>query len=1042
MTEPAPFSRQSWGNDEVAPHTVHYEQRRIGHICAVLVRNLSLRPTRDRALQTLTSQRPGGSNRYHTTSDDADLTLSIGRSNSKGKGKADSSQRRRRSASWSRLSIDGSSDLDESEEADQLDASFASTSTPTKSQINSSNRNVRGRSALLNHRRTSDHELTTSSSFGSTSEGAHSVDASPRPILKRASSTRSGRDARMHGGSPASADNSGFLDELDAKTTMLSRSDSRSSSHSSHTIRRPSHRARTTSMTSSASVRSVRFDESQLGGDGEARRPSRISGRLSAASRYALFSQKSLAQIMKDRMLECYVELSVVSDKGDETGIPNSKDEKAKKSANAGIEHTFYKTSSSKPGLHHTWGYQGGDPITPERDFLDESKASAVNSPLEASNVSVKVWARSPPADTDGNQQRAAQTDGSDWKLVRQTSADLRDLVPLPGNAPDASLSLPPNTILLGLAPGANSLSGRASIATSDSQRAFAAKVSDQGNPKLNRSISEREAERTRHVLESVVYYAVPMKPARQDSSADATTSRETSADASKKRAQRETSSSRSPKLHRRLSLDGYASDPEHAQSRTTNASTVPERIATAADPASKVSPALVATSDARRRERRKAFEDEQRRALELSLRETKMMPSYTLDNAKHLAKKQAEARGMLAEVEELRQVGGSSLRDPVGLVQLRLKREQQKARYEAVRQMAIDESDQLERKRAELAGRRSALEARHRAMQASKSLFESAEATSRQLQEEVQAFKDEKADVALQLHIQQASLLRDLEAIFPIELSDASSLLFSICGLPLPNAVPSLPPAELAHEEKRWKDTVKRHVPACTRPVFHPFDDDTVSSALGLVAQLVVLLSTYLATPIHYPLATAGSRAVVQDGISLMSGPRAFPLYAKGMERYRYEYAAFLLNKDIEQLMNVHSVTVIDIRHTLPNLKNLMVTVAAAPPASHLTRKSHIGKTEIALRSTVVSPLRDVDGEAVEEEAKNSRKVGVGIGLGLPNLTASTGKKEVAKDTLVTTRVLGAPSTASATPATASGAIASVSRALSYFSGGGNARS
>ncbi|GAC97515.1 hypothetical protein PHSY_005101 [Pseudozyma hubeiensis SY62] len=1044
MAEPATFSHQSWADEEVAPHAIHYEQRRIGHICAVLVRNLSLRPTRDRALQTLTSQRPGGSNRYHTTSDDADLTLSIGRSNSKGKGKADASQRRRRSASWSRLSVDGSSDEDEPEEVDQLDASLASTSRPTKSQINSSQRNARGRSALINHRRTSDQELTTSSSFGSTSEGAHSVDVSPRPILKRASSTRSGRDARMHGGSPASADNSGFLDELDAKTTMLSRSDSRSSSHSSHTIRRPSHRARTTSMTSSASVRSVRFDESQLGGDGEARRPSRISGRLSAASRYALFSQKSLDQIMKDRMLECCVELSVVSDKGDGPGNAESKGKDEKKSANPGIERTFYKTTSSKPGLHHSWGYQGGDPITPERDFLEGYGASAVDSPLEASDVSIKVWARSPPADKGGSQQSAARTDGSNWKLVCQTSADLRDLEPLPGNAPDASLSLPPNSILLGLAPGANSLSGRASIVTFDSQRATTTKVSDQGreDPKLNRSVSEREAERTRHVLESVVYYAVPIKPARQDRSADATATRANSADASERRAQRGASSSRSPKLHRRTSLEGYASDPENAPSGTTNAATAPERIAAVADSASRVSHALVVTSDARRRERRKAFEDEQRRALELSLRETKMMPSYTLDDAKHLAKKQAEARDMLAEVEELRQVGGSSLQDPAGLVQLRLKREQQKARYEAVRQMAIDESGQLERKRAELATRRSALEARHRAMRASKSLFESAEATSRQLQDEVQAFKDEKAHVALQLHIQQASLLRDLEAIFPIELSDASSLLFSICGLPLPNAVPSLPPTELAHEEKRWKDTVKRHVPASARPVFHPFDDDTVSSALGLVAQLVVLLSTYLATPVHYPLATAGSRAVVQDGISLMSGPRAFPLYAKGMERYRYEYAAFLLNKDIEQLMNVHSVTVIDIRHTLPNLKNLMVTVAAAPPASQLTRKSHIGKTEIALRSTAVSSLRDVDGDAAEEGVRNGKKVGMGIGLGLPNLAAASGKKEVAKDTLVTTRVLGAPSAASATPATASGAIASVSRALSYFSGGGSARS
>ena len=63
--------------------------------------------------------------------------------------------------------------------------------------------------------------------------------------------------------------------------------------------------------------------------------------------------------------------------------------------------------------------------------------------------------------------------------------------------------------------------------------------------------------------------------------------------------------------------------------------------------------------------------------------------------------------------------------------------------------------------------------------------------------------------------------------------------------------------------------------------------------------------------------------------------------------------------------------------------------------------------------------------------------KPGMGLGLGLPSTGAGQGgKMETKPDTLVTTRVLGAPSKAAATPATASGAIASVSRALSYFSG------
>lgn len=810
-------------------------------------------------------------------------------------------------------------------------------------------------------------------------------------------------------------------------------------------------------MTSSSSVRSVRFDESRFAGNNNARRTSRISGRLSAAPRYPLFSQKSLAQIMKDRMLECHVELSIGSGKDDRLSATASAamnyvtDQGSERGADSENLQVFYRTSNSKPGLHHSWGYQSGDPIIPERDFRVDSNGSSDVHPLEASTLSIKVYARTPPADTDNvGPQRGAQTakaDAPDWKLVCQTSADLRDLEPLPGNMQSVNLSLPPNSILLGLAPGANSLSGRANIASSDSYRNMDSEASEEAKsgPKLNRSTSEREAERTQHILESIVYYVVPLHMSQKLDAAHAIGAVSTideAADASRGHRNKDGSSSHSPTLFRHTSLDHYASDPESAPSRKAVSAPASEQVAATLDSLALPSVAIAATPDARRRERRKAFEDEQRRVLELSLRETKMMPSYTLNDAKHVAKKQAELQHLSDQVQELRRVNGDLLSEVDGFVQLRLRYEQQKARYSAVRQMALDEADQLQRKRTELTERKAALEARRRAILASQSLFEAVETTSRQLKEDVQTLNIEKAHVALQLHVQQASMLRDLEAIFPIELSDASSLLFSICGLPLPNAVPSIPASELANEERRWKDTIKRHVPASTRPVFHPFDDETISSALGLVAQLVMLLSTYLATPIHYPLATAGSRAVVQDGISLMSGPRAFPLYAKGMERYRYEYAAFLLNKDIEQLMNVHSVTVIDIRHTLPNLKNLMVTVAAAPPTSQMTRKSHIGKSEIALRST--PPVQ----RNVDVTNGNVKKSGLEIGLGLPSVNAgaklaSAGgvRNEVVHDMLVTTRVLGAPSTATTKPATANGAIASVSRALSYFSGG-NARS
>lgn len=800
-------------------------------------------------------------------------------------------------------------------------------------------------------------------------------------------------------------------------------------------------------MTSSGSVRSVRFDESHVGAVDVARRPSRISGRLNPASRNLLFSQKSLAQIMQERMLECSVELSLSSD-AIERQAGSSIGRSASNADSAGP--VFYRTSNSKPGLHHSWGCTCGDPIHPERDFAIDAETSACVTPLEAPVVTIKVWARVPKSSS------ATTGESEPWKLIRQTTVDLRELEPVAGNLQDSSVSLPPNSILLGLALGVNSLSGRGSTSIASPQSDLEGITSNdmQGSQrKLTRKVSEREAERTRHILESVTYYSLPLDAAKQGGASRAESDemsglvgRLGAAALSTKEGDCEPRLSRAANQHRRASVEGYASDPENASSHkaamTAREQSQPEALSSpSSSKTTSLAPApIAATPEARRWERRKAFEDEERRALELSLRETKMMPSYTLDEALQLARKQTELRGLLAEMDELRYQTGSLLQQPEGFVQLRLKCEQQKATCESVRRMVVDEIHDMEQKKAALEQRRSALEVRRNAIRASGSLFRAAEHTRDKLEDAVHTLRSQKAHLEVQVHAQQASLLRDLEAIFPIELCDASSLLFSICGLPLPNAVASLSQTELVLEEKRWKDTVKRHKLASTRPIFHPFDDDSISSAFGLVAQLVVLLSTYLATPVHYPLATAGSRAVIQDGISLMSGPRAFPLYAKGMERYRYEYAAFLLNKDIEQLMNVHSVTVIDIRHTLPNLKNLMVTVAAAPPTSHLTRKSHIGKNEIALRSAASVPLSRWNEEAAETGGpvleSNDKRSGLGLGLGLPKLVST--KTEAMPDTLVTTRVLGAPSQPTGSPATASGAIASVSRAFSYFSSGG----
>lgn len=156
-----------------------------------------------------------------------------------------------------------------------------------------------------------------------------------------------------------------------------------------------------------------------------------------------------------------------------------------------------------------------------------------------------------------------------------------------------------------------------------------------------------------------------------------------------------------------------------------------------------------------------------------------------------------------------------------------------------------------------------------------------------------------------------RAGLIGELSSIFPIDLVDASNVLFSICGLALPNG---------DFEAQQ----------ALLRSTGLDLDDDQISSALGYVAQAVQLLAAYLTVPLYYPLRCVGSCSLVQDPISQMKGPKIFPLYSRGVDRYRFEYAVFLLNKDIEQIMLEYNIGVMDLTQTLPNLKNIYLTLSS----------------------------------------------------------------------------------------------------------------
>ena len=146
--------------------------------------------------------------------------------------------------------------------------------------------------------------------------------------------------------------------------------------------------------------------------------------------------------------------------------------------------------------------------------------------------------------------------------------------------------------------------------------------------------------------------------------------------------------------------------------------------------------------------------------------------------------------------------------------------------------------------------------------------------------------------------------ICEDLLCIYPIESFDQKPLSFTIRGLHLPNA---------------------------TSISFSETDPAMTAAALGHVAHIVYLLSLYLTTPIPYPPTPHGSTSTILDPISTNMpslAARTFPLYQKGAVAYRFEYGVFLMNSDIELLMSRQGSRMVDLRHTLPNLKYLLTAL------------------------------------------------------------------------------------------------------------------
>ncbi|KAM0248349.1 hypothetical protein ACHAP5_003521 [Fusarium lateritium] len=208
----------------------------------------------------------------------------------------------------------------------------------------------------------------------------------------------------------------------------------------------------------------------------------------------------------------------------------------------------------------------------------------------------------------------------------------------------------------------------------------------------------------------------------------------------------------------------------------------------------------------------------------------------------------------------------------------------------------------------------RESIKARREAIVKGRELQTQAETDMANNREKLAASEELLEQTQQQIRGQRRRICSDLTDIFPITpIPNAPPLSFQICNLPLPNST--------------YDASTAKHI-----------SEDVLSAGLGFVALLAKHLQFYLSYPLPYPLDWFGSRSYARDGISLLSektaSRREFPLYlprgGSTAGQWRFEYAWFLLNKNIEALCSSQGLRVVDIRHTLPNIKYLLYVCSA----------------------------------------------------------------------------------------------------------------
>jgi len=186
-----------------------------------------------------------------------------------------------------------------------------------------------------------------------------------------------------------------------------------------------------------------------------------------------------------------------------------------------------------------------------------------------------------------------------------------------------------------------------------------------------------------------------------------------------------------------------------------------------------------------------------------------------------------------------------------------------------------------------------------------------------RMLQRRFQAHRDwltshgEKREAQLHakafLNFRIKQLISKLQYIYPVVVAGRQQ---TICNVHLPDS---------------------EHLTDCS--------DVQLSVALGYVSHTVQMISIFLQVPLRYPVIHLGSRSLIVDLISdkLPDNEREFPLYSKGKDKLQFNYAVYLLNKNIAGLRWLCGLGTSDLKSTLPNLIGILQLSGTEPFAYNI---------------------------------------------------------------------------------------------------------